>query len=66
MDNVKVFTPKHVICSMMDACSYGSSLPSEYILYRHVMDNSCGNGAILKEVVSAYVTAFYKRKHKWP
>lgn len=51
---------------MMDACSYGSSLPSEYILYRHVMDNSCGNGAILKEVVSAYVTAFYKCKHNCP
>ena len=66
MNNVKVFTPKHVIYLMMDACSYGSSLPSEYILYRHVMDNSCGNGAILKEVVSAYVTAFYKRKHKCP
>ena len=60
MNNVKVFTPKEVITAMLGYLSdYGYCSYSPYILKKHVIDNSCGDGAILKEIVLEYVIAYY-------
>ena len=63
MNNVKVFTPKNIIATMLEYGGYGYQSYSSRILYSHVMDNSCGDGAILKEIVYEYVVAFYKSRH---
>lgn len=63
MNNVKVFTPKNIIATMLEYGGYGYQSYSSRILYSHVMDNSCGDGAILKEIVYEYVVAFYKSIH---
>lgn len=49
----QVFTPQAIVASILDYCLYGG----ERILDKHVIDNSCGNGAFLKEVVKRYITA---------
>ena len=66
MNNVKVFTPKNIIATMLEYGGYGYQSYSNFILYKHVMDNSCGDGAILKEIVFEYVVAFYKSRHSCP
>lgn len=66
MNNVKVFTPKNVIATMLEYGGYGYQSYSNFILYKHVIDNSCGDGAILKEIVFEYVVTFYKSRHSCP
>ena len=66
MNNVKVFTPKNIIATMLEYGGYGYQSYSNFILYKHVIDNSCGDGAILKEIVFEYVVAFYKSRHSCP
>jgi adenine-specific DNA-methyltransferase len=46
----QVFTPDFLVDTMLDFCGYTSS----GILRKHVIDNSCGDGAFLSAVVSRY------------
>ena len=46
----KVYTPKHIVCLMLDHVNYKDNK----ILKKHIIDNSCGDGAFLIEVVERY------------
>ena len=51
----QVFTPSYIVCQMLDLCGYKFG---KKILRKHVIDNSCGNGAILCEVVDRYCQSY--------
>ena len=53
--NDEIYTPERVVKYILDAAEY---IPSAIILNKHVMDNSCGNGQILVEVVDRYAKAY--------
>lgn len=53
--NDEIYTPEKVVKYILDAAGYN---PSSTILGKHVMDNSCGNGQILVEVVKRYTQAY--------
>jgi adenine-specific DNA-methyltransferase len=46
----QVFTPQFIVDEMLDYCHY----EGDSILGKHVIDNSCGDGAFLKAVVKRY------------
>ena len=51
MHNEQVFTPEHVVDTMFEELEYKGNK----IRKKHIIDNSCGNGAILKKVVRTYI-----------
>jgi len=51
MHNEQVFTPEHVVDTMFEELEY----KGDKIRKKHVIDNSCGNGAILKKIVKKYI-----------
>ncbi len=51
MHNEQIFTPEHVVDTMFEELEY----KGDKIRKKHVIDNSCGNGAILKKVVRTYI-----------
>ena len=51
MHNEQVFTPEHVVDTMFEELEY----KCDKIRKKHIIDNSCGNGAILKKVVRTYI-----------
>ena len=53
MHNEQVFTPEHVVDTMFEELEYKGGK----IRKKHIIDNSCGNGAILKKVVRTYINA---------
>ncbi len=54
----RIFTPQHLVDFMLDMAGY---LPDESILEKHVIDNSCGQGAFLERIVRRYAEAHRKR-----
>lgn len=48
----KIYTPTPIVKLMLDYCGY---VPGEYIKKKHIIDNSCGDGQILCEVVERYI-----------
>lgn len=55
----QVFTPLKIVNDVLDAAGY----VGEKILNKHVIDNSCGNGAFLIEIINRYINA-YQNKNK--
>lgn len=53
--NGQVFTPPAIVNAMLEICNYNSPLA---ILQKHIMENSCGDGAFLCEIVRRYCRAF--------
>ena len=53
MHNEQVFTPEHVVDTMFEELEYKGNT----IRKKHVIDNSCGDGAILRRVVKEYINA---------
>jgi len=51
--NGRIYTPGYIVGNILDLCEYCG----ENILGRHVVDNSCGDGAFLVEVVRRYCEA---------
>lgn len=49
----QVFTPKFLVERMLDWCGY----EGDCIIGKHVIDNSCGDGAFLKAVAGRYIQA---------
>lgn len=49
----QVFTPDYLVCQMLDYVGY----VGDQILEKHIVDNSCGNGAFLQEIVRRYIFA---------
>ena len=58
----RVYTPVHIVRNILDLSGYRG----EGILAKHVIDNSCGDGAFLAEIVRRYCKqadlAHYSRK----
>ncbi|MDR0917120.1 MAG: SAM-dependent methyltransferase [Oscillospiraceae bacterium] len=48
--NGRYYTPAHIVNSMLDLSGYCGSA----ILEKHIMENSCGDGAFLAEIVRRY------------
>ena len=51
----RVYTPKFLVKLILDKAGYNSY---EGIIGKHIIDNSCGDGAFLMEIVSRYCTFF--------
>lgn len=51
MHNEQVFTTEHVVDTIFEELEYKGNK----IRKKHIIDNSCGNGAILKKVVRTYI-----------
>lgn len=51
-DNGQVFTPQYIVEEMLNYIEYNG--PD--IIQRHIIDNSCGDGAFLKAIVTRYRT----------
>ncbi len=49
----QVFTPPFIVSAMLDYCGY----TGEGVLGKQIIDNSCGNGAFLREVAQRYISA---------
>ena len=64
MTNIKhsgqIFTPDYLVNIILDTAGYNSP----QILKKHCIDNSCGDGAFLCEIVSRYCTYFLKKRNK--
>lgn len=54
----RVYTPDYLVRTILDFGGYTTSA----ILEKHVIDNSCGNGAFLAEIVKRYCTQFLVQK----
>lgn len=52
----RVYTPNYLVKVILDFGNYTS--PS--ILQKHVIDNSCGDGAFLQEIVKRYCSFFFE------
>lgn len=51
----EIFSPKQVVNYLLESIEY---YPGAYILNKHFMDNSCGNGQIMVEAVNRYIQAY--------
>ena len=51
----RVYTPKFLVDIILDHTEYTSY---DNIVGKHIIDNSCGDGAFLTEIVSRYCKVF--------
>lgn len=58
--NDRVYTPDFIVNNVLDISNYCG----ERILRKHVIDNSCGDGAFLKEIVRRYCEEAIKKNIK--
>lgn len=49
--NGQIFTPDFIVQSMLDYCNYKGT----QVVGKHIIDNSCGDGAFLRSVVCIYI-----------
>ena len=54
----RVYTPDYLVKTILDFGGYNKPA----ILKKHVIDNSCGDGAFLTEIVQRYCTSFLAQK----
>lgn len=54
-DKGQIFTPSYIVNHLLDLSGYKVG---KKILRKHIIDNSCGNGAILQEVVERYCQSY--------
>ncbi len=63
-ENIKntgqIYTPDFIVRNILDIAGYNDN----NILEKNVIDNSCGNGAFLIEIVKRYCEVFYKKYGK--
>ncbi len=50
----QVFTPLYLVTQILDTAGYNG----DFVVNRHVIDNSCGDGAFLCEIVRRYISAY--------
>lgn len=53
-----VYTPQHIVNNILDLLGY-----EEDVLKKHIIDNSCGDGAFLVEVVRRYIANYFKNSN---
>lgn len=58
-NNGQVFTPNYLVRLILDEAGYFG----ENILYKHCIDNSCGDGAFLSEIVKRYAYEYKKKNN---
>lgn len=58
-NNCKVFTPKEYVAELLDAVKYKKNLYG-----KRVLENSCGDGCILIEIVKRYIESCLKENRK--
>ena len=58
----QVFTPRWVVRKILNICMYNGT----GILGKHLMDNSCGDGAFLVAAVQNYCSAFFIKNSRNP
>lgn len=51
--NGQVFTPDFIVQSILNYCNYNDG----QVIGKHIMDNSCGDGAFLRAIVERYIEA---------
>jgi adenine-specific DNA-methyltransferase len=51
-----VYTPQYIVKIILDQANY----KGEKILRKHVIDNSCGDGAFLVEITNRYIEAYFE------
>jgi len=51
--NGRIYTPDYIVANILDLCDYRGA----EILGKHIIDNSCGDGAFLTEVIRRYCAA---------
>lgn len=52
----RIFTPNYLVCNMLDLISYEKG-----ITQKHILDNSCGDGAYLCEIANRYCKDFLRK-----
>ncbi len=52
----RVYTPEYIVKNILDSIDYNSD-----ILQKHIIDNSCGDGAFLVQVVKRYCERYCER-----
>jgi len=57
----QVYTPTYLVQDILDEAGY---VTAANILERHIIDNSCGDGAFLEEVVRRYVASYISEKRE--
>ena len=55
----QVFTPLYLVCDILNAAGYVEN----NIRKKHIIDNSCGNGAFLSVIVQRYIIDFMKESN---
>lgn len=55
----RVYTPDHIVNLILDFGGYNSAK----ILQKHVIDNSCGDGAFLVEIINRYCSHFLQHNN---
>jgi adenine-specific DNA-methyltransferase len=55
----QVFTPDFIVKNMLNFCGYNTN----QILQKHIIDNSCGDGAFLCQIVSMYCDFYLKENN---
>ena len=58
----QVFTPDYLVKNILDEAGYNTP---QNILQKHCIDNSCGDGAFLCEIVRRYVNAYYSEHNSY-
>lgn len=56
-ENGRYYTPQFIVENMLDFASYYD----DNIISKHVIDNSCGDGAFIVEIINRYCKAFLKK-----
>lgn len=57
----QVFTPISIVNDILNISDYYG----ENVLGKHVIDNSCGDGAFLVEIVDRYIKAYFNRNNTY-
>ncbi len=55
----QVFTPSYIVEELLNFCNYNLLMYNNQILRKHIIDNSCGEGGILCEIVERYCTIYF-------
>ena len=58
-NNGRYYTPSDMVCFMLDTAGYYG----QNILQKHIIDNSCGDGAFLCEIVRRYIEISLQNKY---
>lgn len=55
----RVYTPHYLVTHILDCTGYTTT---QHIVGKHIIDNSCGDGAFLQEIVQRYCNCFVGSK----